>query len=655
MLDNHLENDPLIGKILGGKFEITKRIGAGGMATVYKATQINLGREIALKIIHPNLVNDNESISRFYREARDLATLSHPNIVTIHDFGTEDGLHYISMEYLQGKNLSEIIRQEGRLDELKIVKYMAPIADALNHLHQNGLIHRDIKSSNIFISSNDRPVLMDFGIAFHQDKTMTLSGAILGTAEFMSPEQARGEVIDGRSDIYSFGVVMYEAMTGRVPFYSDNPTATLYKVVHEPPPPIPDDIKVSKELKSLILSTLKKNIDERPQNGTIIYDVLNSIITLSEINRRRIQEEGQKDHETGISGTAQEKRGKKIKTRTSENNNPTNKKQKNKLSIFLILGIVLLLIAAGWYFFIYSNKNSAGETNQLFLKAKEAFNGNDYITAHKYLTEAVTLDPKNQESKQMMKECILKLSSNYITPNLVSIPAGTFGMGDDNGNDDEKPQHQVSLNSFLLGKTEITNKLFVIFLNAFDCSASGIINNISVIDLSKNKNIIYDNGIFKIGVDSENLPVTGVTWNGANMFCKTFFGRLPTEAEWEYSASGSDKYIYSGSDDLNEIAWYKENSSGRLNNVGTKKPNAFGIYDLSGNVWEWCSDFYDKAYYKRSPLKNPKGPENGSTKVIRGGDFTCSKESLRNKFRSNTNISGSTGDAIGFRICIPVN
>jgi serine/threonine protein kinase len=658
MQDNYSENDPLIGKILGEKFKITKKIGVGGMATVYRATQISLGREIALKIIHPNLVNDNESISRFYREARDLAALSHPSIVTVYDFGTEDGYHYISMELLQGKNLSEVIRQEGRLDELKIVKYMAPIADALNHLHENGLIHRDIKSSNIFISSNDRAVLMDFGIAYHQDKTISLSGAILGTVEFMSPEQARGDVIDGRSDFYSLGIVMYEAMTGRVPFYSDSPTSTLYKVVHEPPPPIIDDIKVSEDLKRLVLSMLEKDMTKRPQKGSFIYDALNSIVSLSEINRRKSHDEGQKVQESSPT-YSKDLKEKKSKIKKSATQSPSGEKSdslkgKRLVSIFLIVGAALLLIAAGWFFFVRTSTTPAGDTNQLFTQARQAYSGNDYISAHKYLLQVVTLSPKNTEAKQMMTECIRRISGLYISPNLISIPAGTFVMGNDAGGDDEKPQHQVSLSSFQLGKTEITNKQFVVFLNAFDCPGSGTIKDMKVIDFSKSSNIIFENGIFKTGPNSENLPVIGVTWDGANLFCKSFSGRLPTEAEWEYAASGGENYIYSGSNDPGEIAWYNENSSGQIKNVGTKKPNAFGIYDLTGNVWEWCNDFYDRAYYKSSATQNPTGPETGTSKVIRGGDFSSSKEFMYNKIRSQTTFSGSTGEVIGFRICIPV-
>jgi serine/threonine protein kinase len=655
MQDNYSENDPLIGKVLGGKYEITKRLGAGGMATVYKATQIKLERPIALKIIHPNLVSDNESISRFNREARDMAALSHPNIVAVYDFGTEDGYHFISMEYLQGKNLSEIIRQEGRLDELKIVKYIAPIADALNHLHENGLVHRDIKSSNIFITTNDRPLLMDFGIAYHQDKTITLGGAILGTVEYMSPEQARGESIDGRSDFYSLGVVMYEAMTGRVPFYSDSPAATLYKVIQEPPPPISDDIKVSRELKNIVLSCLEKDVTKRPQKGRVIYDVLNSIITLSEINRRKIHDGGQ-DSRNSQPAKDQKKQDKKssLQPKSSVNNSTGVKKSRSKLSLFIIAGVLLILAGAGWFYFSGKEKFSSGDSGQFLLQAKQAYIRSDFIMAHKYYLKVVAMDPKNQEAKKFLTESIQKLSGIYINSNLVSIPAGTFSMGNDAGEEDEKPQHSVTLSAFLLSKTETTNKQFVAFLNTFDCSGSGTINDINVIDLTQNKNIIFNNGTFTVANNADNLPVIGVTWAGADMFCKTFYGRLPTEAEWEYSALAGENFLNSGSNDLNEIAWFKDNSSGNLNIVGTKKPNAFGIFDLTGNAWEWCNDFYDRTYYRNSPPQNPFGPQKGNTKVIRGGDFSSSKEFLNNKFRSNANINGSTGDAIGFRICIPV-
>jgi serine/threonine protein kinase len=669
MADNFSEKDSLIGKTLGGKYEITKKIGVGGMATVYRATQVNLGREVALKIIHPNLVNDAEFKSRFYREARDLAALQHPNIVTVFDFGTEDGFHCISMEYLQGKNLAEVIHREGRLDELKIVKYIAPIADALNHLHEKGLIHRDIKSSNIFISSNDRAVLMDFGIAYHQDKTISLSGAILGTAEFMSPEQAKGEVIDGRSDIYSLGIVMYESITGRVPFYSDNFTSTLYKVVHEVPPPISEDILVSDILKNLVLSTLEKEKLKRPQDGSDIYDVLNSIISTSEINRRTIKLDpvdtgsnrgARNEKDSGryskvIKPEKIESEDKFVSKHKSPGTAPEKIKRKSKLVLFLILAMALIVMGVVWFTFNRTGEKSGRDINQLVQLASQAFSGNDYVLAHNYSLQVIAEDPGNVVSKQMMSDCMHRLSNSYINPSLVSIPGGFFVMGNNDGGEDERPQHQVRINPFLISKTEITNKQFVLFLNAFGCSGSGTIDNVKVIEFSKNGTINFDNGSFKAKANSEDLPVIGVTWTGANLFCKAFFGRLPTEAEWEYSALGGENYLYSGSNNIEEIAWYDANSKGQPGKVGTKKPNAFGLYDLSGNAWEWCEDFYDKSYYQRSTVQNPTGPKEGTTKVIRGGDFASSKESLVNKFRSNANIDGSSSDAIGFRICIPVN
>jgi formylglycine-generating enzyme required for sulfatase activity len=446
-------------------------------------------------------------------------------------------------------------------------------------------------------------------------------------------------------------------MTGRVPFHSDSPTSTLYKVVNEPPPPILDDIQASKDLKNLVLSTLEKDRAKRPQKGSSIYDSLNSIITLSEIRRRKIAVEDQKVQDAGTSKEVKTKQKKEVKvssTQPSDKGTAPGKKPRRKSGIFIALGFVLLAAAGAWYYFTQMDKNPAGDTNPLLLQAKKEFTGNDYMNAHRDLLKVVAQNPKNSEARQMMKDCIIKISDLYIKPDLVIIPAGTFVMGNDAGGGDEKPQHSVTLSSFQLSKTEITNKQFVVFLNALGCAGSGTINNIKIIDLSRNKKIVFENGIFKTGSDSENLPVTGVTWSGADLFCKTFSGRLPTEAEWEYSAMGGENNVYSGSNELNEIAWFKENSSGQLNNVGTKKPNGYGIYDLTGNVWEWCYDFYDKTYYKSSAPLNPLGPVSGSNKVIRGGDYLSPKESLSNKFRSNSNIAGTTGDVIGFRICIPI-
>ena len=277
-----LSDDPSSGGVgmtalkqtMAGKYEILGEIGRGGMATVYKARQINLDRIVALKVLPPQFTHDMEFVKRFQDEARNAARVSHHNLIAIHDVGSEQNLYYISMEFLSGETLRDRILREGALPEAEIRRIITPIADGLSHAHEQNLIHRDIKSSNIFLTDKGRPVLMDFGIAKALDSTqkMTQSGTVLGTPEYMSPEQAQGKTTDARSDIYSLGIVMYEMATGRLPFQGDHPLSTLHLITTQPPtPPKGINTNVSEELQARILKCLEKEPGKRFQSATVIF------------------------------------------------------------------------------------------------------------------------------------------------------------------------------------------------------------------------------------------------------------------------------------------------------------------------------------------------------------------------------------------------
>jgi serine/threonine protein kinase len=280
----------LVKQALGDRYEIQEEIGRGGMATVYKAVQKSLDRTVALKVVHQNLLHDNEFVARFHREAKLCASLSHPNIVTVHDEGEVSGVHFMAMEYLEGQDLRHLIRSRGRLTPEQTLHYLLPVAEALDYAHSRGLIHRDIKSANIFICNNPaterrglsgaerglsgvegrqsaRIVLMDFGIAHAAAGTqLTKAGTVIGTPEYMSPEQADGRQVDHRTDLYSLGVVMYECLTGRVPFTSDNAVSTIYKVLNEQPDQAAFG-NITYRVKVLAMSLLSKNPDHRPASG----------------------------------------------------------------------------------------------------------------------------------------------------------------------------------------------------------------------------------------------------------------------------------------------------------------------------------------------------------------------------------------------------
>jgi serine/threonine protein kinase len=272
-----VSNDPTttIRLALSAKYEILEEVGRGGMAVVYKAVQKNLDRIVALKALPPHFTHDQEFVERFHREARSGAQLRHDNIIMIHDEGVESGVHYMAMEFLEGIDLHKLIQQRGRISPEEAVKYIAPIADALEYAHGKGVIHRDVKSSNIIITTQDRSVLTDFGIAHATTGTqLTVSGTVLGTPEFMSPEQAAGKDIDGRSDVYSLGVVLYHALSGQFPHRGGSPLMTIYSVMHEPYIPLSDVATVPDWLLLTVHQCLEREQEKRIQSCQVLADLL---------------------------------------------------------------------------------------------------------------------------------------------------------------------------------------------------------------------------------------------------------------------------------------------------------------------------------------------------------------------------------------------
>jgi len=248
------------------QYEILEEIGHGGMSTVFKAVQRNLNRTVALKVVPKNFTHDKEFVARFYREAQSAARLNHPNVVTIFDVGEMGGYPFISMEYLSGGTISELITRKGYLNEVEIKNVIIPVLSGLAYSHAQGIIHRDIKSSNIMLDHHGKPVLMDFGIAKSGEGTkLTRVGTIMGTPEYMSPEQADGnKKVNQQSDVYSIGIVIYEMATGRVPFQADTAIAALHKVIHEyPTNPGLLNKKLSKSMINSICRAMLKDPNER--------------------------------------------------------------------------------------------------------------------------------------------------------------------------------------------------------------------------------------------------------------------------------------------------------------------------------------------------------------------------------------------------------
>lgn len=339
----------MIGKLLGNRYEILEKIGGGGMALVYKAKCTLLNRFVAVKILRSEFTGDEEFIRRFRREAQSAASLSHPNIVSIYDVGCENDIHYIVMEYIKGKTLKELIRSNDRLEPEYSTNIAIQICSAIEHAHNNHIVHRDIKSHNIIIKEDGTVKVTDFGIARAvTSNTITNTGNVIGSVHYFSPEQARGGYTDEKSDLYSLGVVMYEMVTGRLPFEGDSPISVALKHIQEEPirsKKLCDDIPSS--LDDIINKCMSKDISKRYNSASdIIYDLKQSLVMP---NGDFVKKESSVDQNTkvidisDIVKTNSSEKG--IISKKQENKDIKQNKKNNRIVLFAILaGLFLALV-----------------------------------------------------------------------------------------------------------------------------------------------------------------------------------------------------------------------------------------------------------------------------------------------------------------------
>jgi eukaryotic-like serine/threonine-protein kinase len=272
-------------QVLARRYEVVRRVGVGGMADVYLAEDTQLGRQVALKILHPQYAGDASFVERFRREALSAAKLQHPNIVQIYDSGQEGDFNFIVMEYVEGRSLKDYLSEVGQMEIREAARVAGEVLTALAYAHRTGLVHRDIKPGNILLSDDGKVQVTDFGIARAEaGSTMTQTGTILGTAYYLSPEQAQGLPLDGRSDIYSLGVVLYEMLTGRRPFEGDSPVSIAYKHVREMPRP-PSNFRedVPRPLEAIVLNGLAKRPEDRYSSAALMRRDLEAFVAGKEV------------------------------------------------------------------------------------------------------------------------------------------------------------------------------------------------------------------------------------------------------------------------------------------------------------------------------------------------------------------------------------
>lgn len=340
-------------RLLAGRYELIEKIGEGGMAIVYKAKCRLLNRYVAIKILRPEFTKDEQFVENFRRESQAAAGLSHPNIVSVYDVGQEGNIHFIVMELVEGKTLSELIEEKGRLDYKEAINITRQVASALSLAHKNQIVHRDIKPHNILITNTGVAKLADFGIAKAVSASTIIgrNNKVMGSVHYFSPEQARGAYVDERSDIYSLGIVLYEMLTGKVPFDGDNPISIALMHINDPMPPVSAEVPgIPPQLEKIIMKATDKYQTNRYRTADEMIEDLDNIEFITKVmGQKAFTIAGEEEKEQPAASVRPERE------RTHRKSEPAGKTEEsdktleraNKISTGFIIGAVAVLVIAG--------------------------------------------------------------------------------------------------------------------------------------------------------------------------------------------------------------------------------------------------------------------------------------------------------------------
>jgi len=601
-----------------GHYEILEILGRGGFGVVFKAFDENLHRVTAVKVLGPQLLGSAAARQRFLREARNAAAVRNDHVVDIHVV-EEQPIPHLVMEYVAGQTLQQKLDQGGPFNLCEVLRIGAQAAEGLEAAHRQGLIHRDVKPSNILLENGvERVKITDFGLArAADDASITQSGVVAGTPMYMAPEQAQGETIDHRADLFSLGSVLYALCTGRPPFSGSSSMAVLKRVCEETPRPIRDSNPDAPEWLCAIIARLHaKKPQDRFASARELADLLTA--RLSELQRG----------------------GSVRPTASPDLRRPIRRKWP------WAVGAALLLAAVG-----------VGLTAavRLFRPAPAAPTAPGPAAPQ---TPAPLVLPFDAAQAQTGQEAWAKhLQAPVETTNTVGmklrlIPPGEFFM---------TPQYRVRLSKpFRLSRYETTIAQFRAFVDeskyktdAESSGLGGIVRDRNGQDSQKPEYTWRDPAV----AQGDGYPVGQVSWRDADEFCKWLSRkenrtyRLPTEAEWDWACRAGSEGAYCFGDDVKELgdyAWYSDNSEGKSHPVGQKKPNAWGLYDMHGNIAEYCQDWYAEDL-PTGVRTDPKGPAQSGIRVIRSYGFVDSADGLQSDSRAGYGPRGSMFH-FGFRV-----
>ncbi len=591
-------------EVLKKRYVVLKSLGEGGFGRVFLAEHTGLKQKHVIKVLSADSSRSTDIRNRFFQEAQVIARLKHPNIVPIMDVSESGGRPYYIMSYLEGGSLEDLLLKEKKLSVETALNLVSKLLSALSEVHKKGIIHRDIKPSNVLLDETGEPILIDFGIARVEESTgsKTKTGISIGTPQYMSPEQLDAKPINLTTDIYSMGILLFELLTGKSPF--EGSISSLITQHNSGVMPslsnLLSETYLVEELQIVLQKACAKEPGERFSTAWEMREAVNKILLKSRKDTKNESEMAEKREITPKGSEIQREDNHVLQNDTEKLFVKGEVKEKklsagSKMVKSLAMVVVLFLVGLGIYF--------------------------------------------TQEEDIKVSIPSGKTFKNSIGMEFVEIPAGEFMMGCSKGDkdckDDEKPRHKVRISqSFFIGKYEVTQKQW--------------------------KTVMGDNPSHfqECGGD---CPVESVSWNYVQDFIKNLCKfeklnpctyRVPTEAEWEYAArAGSNTIYFWGDNEDDNYSWHKENSYNKTNPVGLNKPNSWGLYDMSGNVWEMVEDYLDGNFYIVSPKIDPiqNNKNNYSFKVMRGGSF---KEKM-DKHRSSKRDGAYTEDQgyeLGFRL-----
>ena len=619
------EGDRFLGLVLENKYRIDEKVGEGGMGKVYRGTHILMDHTVALKILHPHLSSDQIAVERFRREARAAASIRHPNAVAVTDFGVnkETGLSYLVMEFLEGVELRDEIKKKGPLDFEESFIITQQICLALQAAHAKGIVHRDLKPDNIWLLKSEdhfpRVKVLDFGIAklmANNVSDLTQQGVIVGTPYYMSPEQCVGDELDARSDIYSLGVIIYEVLTGRVPFRASTPMGVALKHANEAPVP-PHELRADlpQAIETVVLRALRKHREERQGSAMELSQEFESALYQAGIELKLLGTNTPQysaalntiaDHPYRTERSLSPDR-RTPPDRTVALGQPTGNASGTVTRLMDTpqpeAGVDLFRHVMPGRFSFRSLVADASTSRKILLVGLALALLVAGVVITKWLTGGGTPLVENRNSGGVVGETTPPPPP---TPpsGMVYVPGGKFVMGN-NGSDipAEKPEHEVTLPGFFIDTYEVTVGDYYQFIRAANRPAPGSWPE------------TWKQGQFS--PEEAKRPVTDVTWFDARDYARSVDKRLPSEQEWEYAARGTDKRLYPWGNDFNpNRANVGDRGARGIKPVGSypadKSP--FGAFDMSGNAFEWVES--DWSAYPKSKATPKAG------KIVRGGSYS---------------------------------